>query len=154
MRVPHSPRRPLAFLVVALTMTVLAGRAATAQVVLGLPDETTAPAARPLASPALREAMTAIRKLVLDNHSLVTHRRLSPDQARSFAADIKRHATALEVGTDASALSEIVTPLTDGATSIAETGSATSQLAGLEKIETALARYPQLFDDPDWKPLR
>jgi hypothetical protein len=155
MRVPDSPRCLLAPLCAVLAM--LAGASTSrAQVVLGLPDDPTpaAQAAPQLAPDGVRSGMAAIRKLVLDAHTLITHRRLSPEQARRFAKEVKQHVILLQSVQPTPAFAEILTSLSEGAAEIAGPVSGTSQLDGLDKIETALARYPQVFDDPDWKPLR
>lgn len=123
-----------------------------AQVVLGLPDE---PAdAKVKASDRVKAGMAGIRKLVIDAHTLITHRRLSPDSARRFAAGVDRHISEVKGDPTAAALSPILDDIAGGAAHIAAPDSGDGKLDGLDKIETALARYPQLFDDPDWKPLR
>jgi hypothetical protein len=141
-----------------LLATLIAGTwvggtpAATAQVILGLPDEEAATPSKQAASDAVKSNMKSVRKLVLDAHTLITHRRFSPQQARRLSDDLKRDADALRA--DAAASSDIVTPLAEGAAEIGAPMQGESQFDALAKLETALARYPQIYDDPDWKPLR
>lgn len=127
--------------------------AAAAQVVLGLPDENGSADKTP-ASEAIKAGMSGIRKLIVDTHTLITHRRLAPDGARRFAAEVKRHVDAMRPDPAAVSLAETLDEIAQGATAIAEPANADARLDGLDKIERALAHYPQLFDDPDWKPLR
>lgn len=147
-------RRPLqcrSLPMVLTTMLLVDG--ANAQVVLGIPDEasTAAPVRQP-APPALRLGMAEIRKLVLNAHSLITHRRLSPDQGRHLAADLKRQIAAIRP--IAGNVESILRDIEDGAEQIGNGPPGAPQLDALERIDAALARYPQLIDDPDWKPLR
>jgi hypothetical protein len=161
-RIRAAPSRRRAYLgfLAAFYAALLGGAchgAALAQVVLGLPDDAladTSTAARQPASAEVKAGMAAIRRLVLDTHTLITHRRLSPEAARRFAADLRRHTASLRTDPAAASLAVILTPLEEGAVAVAGPTSGSSQLDGLDKIETALDRYPQLFDDPDWKPLR
>jgi hypothetical protein len=125
-----------------------------AQVIMGLPDKAPPTAAKQPASDAVKTGMSAVRKLVLDAHTLITHRRFAPDQARRFSTSIKQSVAALKSDPAAPALADVLTLLDDGATQIAAPMSGDSQLDALAKFETALDRYPQLFDDPEWKPLR
>jgi hypothetical protein len=131
-----------------------AANVAIAQVILGLDDEAPPATAKQPASDAVQSGMSAIRKLVLDAHTLITHRRFAPDQARRFSAGIKQSVAALKADPAAPALADVLTLLDDGATQIAAPMSGDSQLDALAKFETALDRYPQLFNDPEWKPLR
>lgn len=147
--------RPYRWSVLPLVAGAFFAAGANAQVILGLPDtEATATAARQPPSASLQSGMAAIRKLVRDVHSLITHRRLPPDQARRFATDLKRYVTALKANTSEPRLNEILTLLAEAAEQIGAPVSGNSHLDALDKIDAALNRYPQLIDDPEWKPLR
>lgn len=124
-----------------------------AQIILSLPDESSEGAKTP-ASAGVKSGMTAIRMLVLDAHTLITHRRLSPEAARRFAKDVKQNVAHLQADPTAAVLTDMLADLTAGADQIAAPTSGNSKLDGLDKIEMALSRYPELIDDPDWKPLR
>jgi hypothetical protein len=154
MRVPRQFRSPLPLLLAVAVMAVT-GPAASAQVVLGLPDDEPAQAvAKHQASPQLHSGMQAIRTLVLNAHSLVTHRRLSPGEARRFAAALKRHVADLQPSASDPVQREVLTPIAAAAEPFAVPVSGDSQLDALDKIEAALNRYPQLVDDTAWQPLR
>jgi hypothetical protein len=128
---------------------------AGAQVILGLPEEPAAAAqTKQPASDAMRSEMAAIRKLVIDAHSLITHRRIAPGQARRFAADLKLHVKALNADPAARVMTALLKDIADSADQIGSGSAGDGQLDALDKIEAALSRYPQLFDDADWKPLR
>lgn len=112
------------------------------------------PAAEPV-----RAAMAAIRKATLDNHTLVTHRRMPPADARRFAETIAKEATIARAGARgspeaAAALEPILADIVIGAEAVAGRGGALTPIDGIVQIDAALARYPLRFDDPTWQPLR
>lgn len=164
MRQQRQSRRaalPLLVAVAIASEAPISAPAATAQVIMtqvimGLPDDdkSYAGAARPLAGDAVTSGMSTIRELVLDAHSLVTHRRLAPDQAGRISTSIRQTVATLKSDPGAAALTEVLTLLDDGATQLATPMSGDSQLEALSKFEIAFARYPQLVDDPKWQPLR
>lgn len=147
-------RRNLLPLLGAAVVFASSGAAAT-QSIFSLPDDPLAHAAREPASPSVKSGMAAIRRLAADAHTLITHRRFAPDQARRFSAAIGSRVEALKTDPAASqALKDVLTLLAEGAAQVGEPVSGDSQLEGLVKIETALNRYPQLFEDAGWQPLR
>lgn len=151
MRAKRHRRLPLAAILLA-ALWLGGAPAALPQVILGLPDETAGE--KVAASDRIKSGMASIRKLVIDAHTLITHRRLSPDGARRFASAVDRHIADLRDDPAASALSSVLDDIASGAKQIAAPDSGDGKLDGLDKIETALTRYALLFDDPDWKPLR
>lgn len=109
--------------------------------------------ARTKATPEIQRAMASIRKRVIENHTLITHRRLSPEAARRLAAEIK-HSNATLASERLGQLEAIMASLEAGATGLAAPVSGDSQLDALARLELALDRYQALFDDPTWEPLR
>ena len=108
---------------------------------------------------ALRARMAAIRKVTVDNHTLVTHRRMPLTEARRFAEIVTREAREIKANAGLSGeakaeiealLGEIVT----GAEAVAGRGGEVTAIDGIVRIDAALARYGERFDDPSWRPLR
>ena len=108
---------------------------------------------------AVQKGMVAIRDLVRTNHSLVTHRRMPPDHALRFAAQVKVEADKILATTSLSGdareklrilLEEIIT----GLGAVAKPGEGSGAIDGLGRVDAALARYPDEFDDPTWQPLQ
>lgn len=129
---------------------------------------TAAPAESPAAREAgakwetsepVREGMKAIRDIVLENHTLITHRRMPPARARSMAAEIKRHVEtmsanmALPPDADAAARA-LLTRIVEGADAIAGGNAEVTQIDGVVDIDAALRDYAERFDHPGWQPLR
>ncbi|WP_295557735.1 hypothetical protein [uncultured Hyphomicrobium sp.] len=111
------------------------------------------------ADDVLRSGMAAIRKATLDSHTLVTHRRMPPASARSFAERIRKEADRIEAdaAVPLTAKPDLKTLLADivaGAEAVAGRGGELTPIDGIIQIDTALARYPERFDDPTWQPLR
>ncbi len=107
----------------------------------------------------IRTAMATIRKATLENHTLVTHRRMPPATAQSFAKTIvaaaSRIRTDTQVPTGAKAtLEPILADIVTGAEAVAGRGGEATPIDGIVRIDAALARYPLRFDDPTWQPLR
>jgi len=107
----------------------------------------------------LRTAMAAIRKATLDNHTLVTHRRMPPSDARRFADMIAKETSRAREGTQVppgakAELDSILADIVAGAEAVAGRGDALTPIDGIIRIDAALARYPLHFDDPTWQPLR
>lgn len=103
----------------------------------------------------LRKGMAAIGRLVHDHHSLVTHRRLPPATAVSFAAQVRNETDAIVAkitlsGQAADALTPILGKLVDGAEAIAGRKPEISQLDGIFLMDEALATYGARFEDPAW----
>ncbi len=106
---------------------------------------------------AVRKGMATIRDLVRTNHSLVTHRRMPPDHALRFAAQVKIEADRILATSNLSGeaqeklralLEEVVT----GIGAVAKPDAGISPMDGLVRADEALARYPQEFDHPGWAP--
>jgi hypothetical protein len=107
----------------------------------------------------LRSGMAAIRKATLDNHTLVTHRRMPPASARAFAervsAEISRISVSARVPADArSALGPLLADIAEGGEAVAGSVEGMTPIDGIVQIDSALGRYPEEFDDPTWQPLR
>jgi hypothetical protein len=108
----------------------------------------------------VRTEMSAIRNLTLNAHTLVTHRRMPPADARTFHARVKAAVERLRTGTtlDGGARDEIESltgSILAGAAAVGggET-SATTPIDGIIAIDEALALYAKEFDHPGWQPLR
>lgn len=106
------------------------------------------------ASADVKEVMAEIRQRVLDTHTLITHRRLSPQAGRAFSKSITGLAVRLEEAGPDHATGQISELLKEGAHVIGQPPSGNAHLDGLQKIEIALNLYSKLFEDDDWKPLR
>jgi hypothetical protein len=126
---------------------------AHAQTILTLPDDAEPTARQPVSS-SMKATMAGLRKLVLDNHTLITHRRFAPADARRMASEVQRSTAALRAEPATPALEKILAPLSEGAKHLSAPAAPDSQLDALAQLETAFDRYQTLFDDPDWKPLR
>lgn len=108
---------------------------------------------------ALRAHMAAIRKVTLDNHTLVTHRRMPPADARRFADIVAREVREIKANAglpnDAKAEIEVLLgEIAIGAEAVAGRGGEVTAIDGIVRIDAALARYSERFDDPTWRPLR
>lgn len=109
--------------------------------------------------PVLAAEMKVIRDLTLNIHSLVTHRRLSPADGRTFHAKITAALSRIEEGTSLigepqDTITALVQDITAGAAAIAGKDPSTEPIDGIVLIDDALDRYGTLFDDPAWQPLR
>lgn len=107
----------------------------------------------------VRSAMAAIRKATLDTHTLVTHRRMPPPDARRFAETIAKETArarngALGQPAAKAELEPILRDIMAGAEAVAGRGGEMTAIDGIVRIDSALARYPLHFDDPTWQPLR
>jgi len=108
---------------------------------------------------AVQGGMAAIRSLVISNHSLVTHRRMPLDHAQRFAAQVKVEADKILAKTSLSGealdkLRVLLDEVVSGLGAVAKPTEQLSAMDGLQRADAALARYPQEFDDPTWKPLQ
>jgi len=111
------------------------------------------------ADDVLRSGMTAIRKLTLDSHTLVTHRRMPPAEAQSFAGKISKEASRIRTSAEIPAaakerLDALLDEIVRGADAVAGRDGQAAAIDGILQIDEALARYPREFDDPTWQPLR
>jgi hypothetical protein len=107
----------------------------------------------------VRKGMVAIRELVRTNHSLVTHRRMPPDHALRFAAQVKIEADRILATSNLSGearekLRALLEEVVKGVGAVAHPEGEAGPLDGLGRADAALARYPQEFDDPGWAPLQ
>ena len=107
----------------------------------------------------LRRGMAAIRKATLDSHTLVTHRRMPPNDARKFAVVVKGHVDGIRGATKVPAaaqpaLAALLDDIGAGAEAVAGRSPTLTPIDGMVTIDEALARYPREFDDPLWMPLR
>lgn len=108
---------------------------------------------------AVQKGMTAIRDLVATNHSLVTHRRMPPDHALRFAAQVKVEAdrilaTSSLSGEARDKLKALLEEIVTGLGAVAKPAEGATAMEGLARADAALARYPEEFDHPGWKPLQ
>jgi hypothetical protein len=134
-------------------------RLAVAGLAIVAPERASCAAAKWPTDETLRTAMAAIRKATLDNHTLVTHRRMPPSDAQRFADAIakatSRARESTQLAPDAKAeLDSILADIVAGAEAVAGRGDAMTPIDGIVGIDAALARYPLRFDDPTWQPLR
>lgn len=106
---------------------------------------------------AVRKGMATIRDLVRTNHSLVTHRRMPPDHALRFAAQVKVEADRILATSNLSGeaqekLRALLEEIVKGVGAVAKPTEGEDAMAGLAHADEALARYPQEFDHPGWAP--
>lgn len=139
---------------VGLCRTVIA-----AFLLLALGCETQADAVRNPTDDVVRAEMKIVRDLTLNAHTLVTHRRMPPADARTFHARVKAAVERLRGGTtlDGGARDEIEAltgQILDGAAAVAGQSKEMTPIDGIIAIDEALALYVKAFDHPDWKPLR
>jgi hypothetical protein len=105
----------------------------------------------------MRRAMTAIRDLVVTNHSLVTHRRMSPSAASRFASDIRATADAVRAsqagssGEAASELDRLLDRLVTAADAVRGTNPEFEPIDAMIEMDEALAAYAARFDHPGWQ---
>jgi hypothetical protein len=123
-----------------------------------LPNSGAAFAPLPTDEP-VRRGMLAIRDLVRTNHSLVTHRRMPPDHALRFAAQVKIEAdrilaTSNLSGNGREKLHALLKEIVTGVGAVATPEGGVSPLDGLVRADEALARYPREFDHPGWAPVQ
>lgn len=108
---------------------------------------------------AVRTEMKAIRDLTLNVHTLVTHRRMPPADARTYRARVAASLGRLRTGTQVTgaAREEIETlagQIERGAGAVAGADGSLSPIDGILVIDEALGVYAARFDHPGWQPLR
>ncbi len=108
---------------------------------------------------AVQKGMATIRDIVRTNHSLVTHRRMPPDHAQRFAAQVKVEADKILATTNLSGeaqgkLKALLEEIVTGLGAVAHPTEGATAIDGLGRVDAALARYPTEFDDPSWQPLQ
>jgi hypothetical protein len=126
---------------------------------LGSIDGTRAEDAKFPTDEPVRAGMKTIRDLTLTTHSLVTHRRLAPADARAFHAKVTAAVDRIETqttlqGQPRTEIDALAADIVKGAASVAGLDPSLPALDGIVTIDEALARYAQRFDHPGWQPLR
>lgn len=107
---------------------------------------------------AVRTGMEAIRRAVIDNHTLITHRRFPPPMAAGFNSHIKGKIKQLRTDSRApsrslSELDKILEDILKGAGIAGLEDRSADPIDGLALITGALEDYAGKFDHPGWKPL-
>lgn len=107
----------------------------------------------------VRTEMKAIRDLTINVHTLVTHRRMPPADARTYHGRVKASVERLRAGTQVNgdARAEIETlagSIEQGAGAVAGTDRSMTPIDGILIIDEQLAIYAKRFDHPGWQPLR
>lgn len=108
---------------------------------------------------ALQAGMENIRAAVVDHHTLITHRRLPPAMAASFARRIEGSIAAIRDGTILSGdartrLDALLDTIKSAAQMIGMSGDSVRQIEALFTITRTLESYQAEFDHPGWKPLQ
>ena len=107
----------------------------------------------------VRAEMKAVRDLTLNVHTLVTHRRMPPADARTFHVRVKaaverlRSETTLDGG-ERDEIENLTRTILEGAEAVAGQNTSMTPIDGIIAIDAALALYAQRFDHPGWQPLR
>lgn len=106
----------------------------------------------------VRKEMTAIRDLTLNVHTLVTHRRMPPADAKSYNAKIKASVARIETeatmtGEAGEEIAKLTSAIARGAEAVARENDI-DPIDGIVIIDESLATYGERFDHPDWQPLR
>lgn len=132
--------------------------AVTAMLILGV-AVSRAEEAKHSTDDVVRMEMKTIRDLTINVHTLVTHRRMPPADARTFNGRVKASVERLRAGTTAKgeALAEIekiAGSIEQGAGAVAGADSAMTPIDGILIIDEQLALYAKRFDHPGWQPLR
>lgn len=107
----------------------------------------------------VRTEMKAIRDLTLNVHTLVTHRRMPPADARTYHARVKAAVERLKAGTQVTGaareeIEKLARFIERGAGAVAGADSSMSAIDGILIIDESLGIYAQRFDHPGWQPLR
>lgn len=103
-----------------------------------------------------RAAMVAIRDLVANNHSLVTHRRMpkaaSQRMAKNVAGHLEKIRTTSQLEGDARMeMAGILEQLERGVEAVAGRSKDITAIDGIVLMDEALAQYANQFDHPEWK---
>lgn len=111
------------------------------------------------ADPETQAAMEAIRRRVINVHTLITHRRMPVAGASQFAreteADVARVAhSRVAAGIASDPMSPILKKITDGAASIAHPRPERGQIDGLVDVVSGLETYAATFNHPGWRSLQ
>ncbi len=114
-----------------------------------------APKKHPVDQPT-KDAMTEIRNLVADNHSLVTHRRMPKAMALKMSSSVQAQINSIRKnstlqGDARMEMSAILADLETGAKAVAGESKEISQIDGIVLMDEALAQYANQFEHPGWK---
>lgn len=106
----------------------------------------------------VRKEMVAIRDLTLNVHTLVTHRRMPPADAKSYNAKIKASVARIKTGSTMTGeareeIEKLASAIARGAEAVARENEI-DPIDGIVIIDENLATYGERFDHPDWQPLR
>lgn len=104
----------------------------------------------------LRKGMMQIRALVEQHHSLVTHRRLSPDMAARFTAELHNItrfivANSAVTGEARDVIADLAVRMNVGAEAIAGRKPDVDPIDGLVQIDQAMTEYGRRFEHPFWQ---
>lgn len=126
---------------------------------LALPSGARSEAAKFPTDDVVRTEMKAIRDLTLNAHTLVTHRRMPPADARTFHARVAAAAGRINAGTTLQGearekIEKLAGDIAKGAAAVAGAEAAITPIDGIVSIDEALSIYAQRFDHPGWQPLR
>lgn len=144
------PEALLSLVRAALLSTLLVAGIVTATIAADAKFETDA---------ALRSGMEAIRTAVINNHTLITHRRFPPPMAAGFASHVKAKVEEIKANArvpDAARkdLDAVLSEIATGASLIAPSGQPSNAMDGLFRITDALEFYAARFDHPGWMPIQ
>lgn len=106
--------------------------------------------------PETRAAMDALRRRVINVHSLITHRRMPVAAAAQFAreaeADVARIKAVRAVSDlNPDPMTVILRKIEVGAAAIAHPTPERGQVDGLVDVVSALEEYGTAFDHPGWR---
>lgn len=108
-----------------------------------------------------RHAMDAIRRRVINVHTLITHRRMpvagAAQLSREVNADVSRAMrarTAAHVDVKPDPMLPILQKITEGVDAIAHPTPKRGQIDGLVDVASALETYAAVFDHPGWRTLQ
>lgn len=105
----------------------------------------------------VRREMESLRKLVIDHHTLITHRRLSPASGHKLASDVRRVGDTLaasRLARETPPLAALAAEVQASATLLDAAPASPEMLQGLMRLVAVLDRYPRSFAHPDWTPLQ
>lgn len=120
------------------------------------PDDADAGLRKLVTDEAVRSGMEAIRRAVIDNHTLITHRRFPPPMAAGFKAHVNVKIKQLRADSRAPArslseLDKILEAILKGARIAGLEDRSADPIDGLALIADALEDYAAKFDHPGWK---
>jgi hypothetical protein len=109
-------------------------------------------------TPAMREGMDKIRRVVIDHHTLITHRRLPPATAAGFNTRMEAIIAGLRSvdaapSEPAAAFDAVLADLVRGSRVIAGKEPGLDALDGLGIVTKCLDDYGARFAHPGWEPI-